>query len=125
MLVKYGANTWLNRKDSYMLNMPKFDLALPCERLHIKICKQILCIPKKATNICVLGELGRCPMYYNILNKVITYYTRLEGISEMSLLYKVFTVSKLNDNRLCNIVRYVEEQLNCTTENIDFKNKIV
>ncbi len=78
----------------------------------------------KSTNISVLGELGRCPMYYNILNRVIKYYTRLGGIPEMSLLCRVFTVNKLNDNRLCNIVRYVEEQLNCTTENIDFINKL-
>ncbi len=63
-------------------------------------------------------------MYYNILNRAIKYYTRVEGIPEMSLLYRIFTVNKLNDNRLCNIVRYVEEKLNCTTENIDFKNKL-
>ncbi len=36
----------VSRKDSCMLNIPKFDLALPCERLHIQICKQILCVPK-------------------------------------------------------------------------------
>ncbi len=62
-------------------------------------------------------------MYYNIINRVIKYYTRLEGIPEMSLPYRVFTVNKWNENRLDNIVRYVEEQLNCTTENIDFKKK--
>ncbi len=62
---------------------------------------------KKATHIYVLGELGRCPMYYNILNREIKYYTRLEGIPGMSLMYSVFTFNKLNDNRLCNIVRYL------------------
>ncbi len=127
-IILYICEIWgqptVNRKNSSMLNMPKFDLALPCERLHIKICKQILCVPKKATNISVLGELGRCPMDYNILNRVIMYYTRLEGIPEISLLYRVFIVNTLNDNRLCNIVRNVEEQLNCTTENIDFKYKL-
>ncbi len=59
--------------------MPKFDLALRWERLNIKICKKIVCVPKKATNISVLGELGRCHMHYNILNRVIKYYTKLEG----------------------------------------------
>ncbi len=65
-------------------------------------------------------------MHYNILTRVIKYYTRLEGMSETSLLYRLrlFTVSKLNDNRLCNIVRYAEEQLYCTTENLDFKNRL-
>ncbi len=32
-------------------------------------------------------------MYYNILNRVIKYYTKLEGIPEMFLLYMVFTVN--------------------------------
>ncbi len=53
----------------------------------------ILCVPKKVTNMSVLSKLGRCPMYYNILNRVIKYYTRLEGIPEMSLLYRIFTVN--------------------------------
>ncbi len=41
-IMLYGCETWgqhmVNRKDSCMLNMPKFDLALRCERLHIKMC---------------------------------------------------------------------------------------
>ncbi len=48
------------------MKMPKFDASLACERLHIRICKQILCVHKKVTNIAVLVELCRFPLYFEI-----------------------------------------------------------
>jgi hypothetical protein len=115
----------INNKDSLAQKMPKFDLALPCERLHVRVCKQVLRVPRKSTNISVLAELGRLPMYNDVLLAVVKYYTRLESLSNSSLLHKVFMASKSLDNRTCNIMRFVEKQLNCFTENIDFKTKSV
>ncbi len=61
-IVLYGCEKWgqnmINKKDSIMIKMPKFDISLPCERIHIRLCKQILRVHKKATNIAVLAELG-------------------------------------------------------------------
>ncbi len=37
----YGCEIWGPHMDIFMLNMPKCDLAVPCERLYIKISKQI------------------------------------------------------------------------------------
>ncbi len=64
--------TSINKKDSIMMKMPKFDVSLPCERLHIIICKQILRVHKKATNIAVLAELGRFTLYFDILIAVLS-----------------------------------------------------
>ncbi len=47
------------RKDSCLLNMAMFDLALPCEQVHIKICKQSLHVPQKAANISTFAECDR------------------------------------------------------------------
>ena len=83
-IVLYGCEIWgqnmINKKDSIMMKMPKFDVSLPCERLHIRVCKQILRVHKKATNIAVLAELGRFPLYFDILIAIMKYYTRLEGL---------------------------------------------
>lgn len=40
---------------------------LPCERIHVKFCKYILCVHRKSTNFAVLSELGRFPLYYDIV----------------------------------------------------------
>jgi hypothetical protein len=123
----YGCEIWgqniINTKDTKKYCMPKFDVSVPCERLHVKVCKQILRVPKKATNIAVLSELGRLPMYHDILSSMARYYARLESLTDNSLLKQVFTTSKILDNRTCIIMRYVESQLNYNSEHINFKVK--
>ncbi len=76
-----------NRKDSLYVKYAQVWLSLTYWMItYIKICKQKLCVPKNATTVSVFGELGRCPMYYDILTRVIKYYTGLECMSETFLL---------------------------------------
>lgn len=53
------------------------DLSKVYEQVHIKCCKQILGVTKNATNILCLNELGRLPMIYNVLKRMIKYYHNL------------------------------------------------
>ena len=126
-IMLYGCEIWglniINTKGSNKYKMPKFDLAMPCERLHIRVCKQILRVPKKATNIAVLAELGRLPMYCEVFSAVTKYYVRLEGMSNNSLLHKMYNISKTQNNRICKIMTYLEQNLNYTPDIIDFKKK--
>ncbi len=117
----WGQNM-INKKDSIMMKMPKFDVSLPCERFHIRVCKQILLVHKKATNIAILAELGRFPLYFDILIAIMKYYARLEGLSNNHL-KKVYLTCKELDNRTNNIIQYVEVQLNNTSVNINFSDK--
>ncbi len=104
------------------MKIPKFDVSLPCERLHIRVCKQILCVHKNSTNIAVLAELGIFLLYFDILIAITKYYTRLEGLCN-NLLKKVYLTSKELDNRTNNIIQYIEGQLNNTSVNINFSDK--
>ncbi len=112
----------INKKDSIMMKVPNFDVSLLCERLHIRVYKQILHVIKKATNIAVLAELGRFPLYFDILIAIMKYYTRLEGLCN-NLMKKVYATSKELDNHTHNIVQFVEGQLNNTSANINFSDK--
>jgi hypothetical protein len=47
-------------------------------KLHQKFLKYILGVHTKTTNIAVLSELGRFPLYYNIIKAMLKYYYRLE-----------------------------------------------
>ena len=51
----------------------------PAEKLHQKFCKYILGVHSKTTNIAVLSELGRFPLYFNIIKAMLKFFHRLEN----------------------------------------------
>jgi hypothetical protein len=44
-----------------------------CEKLNIKFCKYILGVNKKTTNLAVLAELGKFPIYISIVTSIFMY----------------------------------------------------
>jgi hypothetical protein len=68
--------------------------------MHQKFCKYILGVDnKKATHLAVLSELGRHPLYFNIVKSMLNYYLRLEKTgSTFPLLNDAYIESKLLHN---------------------------
>jgi hypothetical protein len=64
------------------------------EKLHTKFCKFILGVHKKTTNFAVLSELGRFPLYYDIIKSILHYWNRLEYIEKFPLLQNAYEQSK-------------------------------
>lgn len=50
---------------------------LPQEKLNIHFSKHILGVSSKSTNIAVMGELGRYPLYIKIISQMLKYYVRI------------------------------------------------
>ena len=65
-----------------------------CEKLHLKFCKFILGVHRKTTNLAVLSELGRFPLYYDIIKSMINYWQRLEKLESFPLLKDAYEHSK-------------------------------
>jgi hypothetical protein len=65
------------------------------EKLHNKFCKFILGVHKKTTNFAVLSELGRFPLYYDIIKRIFHYWNRLEYLEKFPLLQNAYEQSKL------------------------------
>ena len=65
-----------------------------CEKLHIKFCKRITGVHKKASNFAVLSELGRFPLHFDVLKNMINYWQRLENLDKFALLKDAFEHSK-------------------------------
>ena len=63
------------------------------EKLHLKCCKYILAVNRKSTNSAVMAELGRFPLFFNVLLSMIKYWIRLET-SENNLLKEALILSK-------------------------------
>ena len=53
---------------------------LICEKLHIKFCKFVLGVHKKSSNFAVLSELGRFPLYYDVIKQTMRFWHRLENL---------------------------------------------
>ena len=67
------------------------------EKMHLRVCKQILGVHSKATNFAVLSELGRFPLCFNVMKKMINYWYRLQDISNDStniIIRNAFLTSK-------------------------------
>ena len=67
------------------------------EKLHIKLCRCILGVNNKTSNVGIYGELGRYPMYIDIVQQCRRYSIHLENNKENVLLQKIYqTFKKFN-----------------------------
>ncbi len=119
-LILYGCETWgqyiFMNKERKISGFPKFNNNYACERAHIKICKQILGVQQTATNLAVLGELGRLPLCVDIVKYLMKYYIRVERMERMCLLTEIYSESKQNDNDLERLIKYICEEINFPLE---------
>ena len=78
----YGSEIWgifdakkLNKlKDSYLYKICNNFVS---EKVHMKICKYGLEVNRRSTNLAAIGELGRYPLYLEVLLNMIKYWARL------------------------------------------------
>jgi hypothetical protein len=75
----FHANSCLHRKASF-------------NKFELKFCKFILGVNSKSSNVAVLSELGRFPIYFNIVLSMISYIHRLQHCSS-NLLKEAFKQS--------------------------------
>ena len=100
-ILLYGSEIWgsFNTFSAKFRNgSPTFDKIyqnLKCERLHTKFCRLILGVHKKSANFGVLSELGRFPLYFDIVKAMINFWYRLENLDDTcSLLKDAYITSK-------------------------------
>ena len=117
----YGCEIWglniINYKDTNRFHMPGFDVSMPGEKLHVRVCKQILRVSKKATNIACLAELGRLPLYADMIQSLVNYFVRLESLTKPSLIQKVYQQSKASHGRLTKVMEYLKDQVSYPRHN--------
>jgi exonuclease III len=71
---------------------------IPCNQLSIKAAKSILGLPRKATNIGSLMELGLRPLFGDVILTMYKYYCRVAASDSDKLIHKAF----VEDTRLSN-----------------------
>ena len=133
----YGCEIWgtltarIQEKDKHLHDIFK---EWEAESLNIKFCKYILEAGKKSTNIAIISELGRYPMYFSIIQNILLYWHRLQSSPESSLLHKAYkeniNLSQGNVNCWYKNVIYFSKKINlalpeCKTFKITFLKKQV
>ena len=63
------------------------------EKSHSRFMKYILGVNRKASNITVMSELKRYPIYFSVILSMLKYLHRLNNLSE-GLLYDAFDCNK-------------------------------
>ena len=92
-------NPWSSKYRNGIVSFDQIYSKCPAEKLHLKFCKFILGVHSKTTNIAVLSELGRFPLYFNIIKSMLRYYDRLQkSQSIFPLLFDSFEESKTLHN---------------------------
>ena len=71
---------------------------LPVEIFQIKFCKNVLGVHSKAHNGAVMGELGRLPLFLNIMKSVLKYIVHLD---EVKCDRPLLNAAILEDEHLC------------------------
>lgn len=86
------------------------------EKLHTKFCKQTLGVHKRACNDAVRLELGRLPLFGNIICRVLKYYIGMEKHKDSSIAKIALNVHKNLKNSwfafVKNVVEYFDFSLN-------------
>ena len=97
---------------------------LPVEKFQLKFCKGLLGVNPKACNAAVMGEVGRLPMFINIIKSVLNYLAHIiEVKGERPLLNAAFEedsllcISKSWRNRLEKILSFFQCNINVTPTN--------
>lgn len=97
------------------------------DRSHIKYLKYTLGVNKKATNLAVMAEVGRYPLFFSIVITLIKYWFRLEKLNE-GLLYDAYICNKTmyqnhTDCWYSSIV-YILEKLGIQSHDVEYTTLI-
>ena len=104
------SNFWKKLHSSFPIEHKFCSTLTTFERLHIKFCRDILGVNCKTTSIGVYGDLGRFPLYINVIKRCEKYLQHLRANTNNSLLrkfYDVFTIEN-NNCRAPNIITFVD-----------------
>ena len=131
-ILLYGSEIWGTIKIP-TLDINNFIPKLDCDKLHLKFLKFICGVNKRATNFAIFGELGRYPLYIDVIANCIKFYDRLRTSDENKLVNKAFKENATLEEHgksswLKNIHSYLNNfDISTTAKNayFDVKKKLI
>ena len=90
----YGCEVWAPYIYKHSLESLFRNLRDKVEKFHTRICKNILGVKRRTSDIACWSELGRYPLSINIICNTFAYYVRLQHAEQGSLLDQAALVQK-------------------------------
>jgi hypothetical protein len=101
---------WYDLNNTYQIETKYTQTDSPFEKLHLKFLKCILGVHNNSTNMGAYGELGRFPLYTNIVTNSFEYLDHLDTNNNNKLLEQVYTnMKELNHPKQCNIINFTRQ----------------
>ncbi len=122
----YGAEIWgqhlLHTAKDYITEFVHCKSEI--ERIHLKFCKWLLNVHSTTTNLVVLSELGRVPMILSVVQSILRYYSRLEGMPNSRILKEVYNFEKDKKFHLNGIAKHLCENLGICLDEYKLTNNV-
>ena len=108
-ILMYGCEVWAPYIYKHSLESLFRNLRDKVEKFHTRICKNILGVKRRTSDIACRSELGRYPLSINIICNTFAYYVRLQHAEQGSLLDQAALVQKsLHLSHQKNIYSFIE-----------------
>ena len=88
-ILTYSCEIWCLPTNKYKIDFKSID-NFEIEKVHLKFCKYILGVSKRASNLATMGELGRYPLMINCIVKVYKYLHHVITKDRETLLYQAY-----------------------------------
>jgi hypothetical protein len=102
-ILLYGSEIWAmfgwTKNDTHHITKYLLNANLKFEKLHSKMCRNILGVHRKATEILVKAELGRYPLMSNIAKHTYTYWQYILDSKQDQLLYAALIENLEQNNK--------------------------
>ena len=117
-IMSYSSEIWLpyslkitSEDDIYTVFNNILDSQIPSESLHMKFCRNLLGVHKKASKIPVLAELGRYPLCIQMICQTISFWAHITESDESSYLKEAYMDMKdtthSNTNLWTNFIKHI------------------
>ena len=129
-ILNYGSELWgtfnIKTKKYKQLQNPEYMYEdFQGEKLQTKLCKILLGVNQKTSNLATRAELGRYPLMITTLSNMLSYRSRLENLETNDLLKGSFNDDFLLHNHgLSTWYSCTEEIMRCTNINKDYIRRV-
>lgn len=118
----YGAEVWgayLFKMQNNSLPSMLQNVTTLIEKLHSKFCKHVLLVNRKASNYAVRWELGRYPLFINIVCSVLKYFVNIRNRCQHSMVNLALGINMQLKNSWYAFIEFILTKTGYTIDSLN------
>ena len=118
-ILSYGSEVWC----PYFSNNDYMNLKNKSEHIQLQLCKWLLGVSRRCSNLGTLAEIGRFPLVLSFQINLLKYWLHVTSKPKDSLLYQVFLFSKKKKTRWYKYIEKLLSDLKIDINNINLDDQ--